>query len=162
LKDPWCPQVAAAHSSRSIHPSSGVIIQPCLHLHEHSLLLPSFSFNCSCCLVFLSFWFVYSFFQQVFSVLCLSFTFCSVQFASFPILFGGFKFYLFLLVQFDNNWIFYMSLCFGTSFGEFLFIEPSSISMIKCLALNQLKMNPKNVKNHSNCASGITSKVLLQ
>ena len=29
--------------------------------------------------------------------------------------------------------------------------------MIKCLALNQLKMIPKNVKNHSNCASGITS-----
>jgi len=50
-----------------------------------------------------------------------------------------------------------MSLCFGTSFGEFLFIEPWSISMIKCLALGQLKMIPKNVKNHSNCASGITS-----
>ena len=50
-----------------------------------------------------------------------------------------------------------MSLCFGTSFGEFLFIEPLSISMRKCLALNQLKMIPKNVKNHSNCASGITS-----
>ena len=29
--------------------------------------------------------------------------------------------------------------------------------MIKCLALSQLKMIPKNVKNHSNCASGITS-----
>jgi len=29
--------------------------------------------------------------------------------------------------------------------------------MIKCLVLNQLKMIPKNVKNHSNCASGITS-----
>ena len=29
--------------------------------------------------------------------------------------------------------------------------------MIKCLALNQLKMIPKNVNNHSNCASGITS-----
>ena len=32
--------------------------------------------------------------------------------------------------------------------------------MIKCLALNQLKMIPKNVKNHSNCASGITSHLL--
>ena len=32
--------------------------------------------------------------------------------------------------------------------------------MIKCLALNQLKMIPKNVKNHSNCASGITSNVV--
>jgi len=50
-----------------------------------------------------------------------------------------------------------MSLCFGTSFGEFLFIELWSNSMIKCLAHNQLKMIPKNVKNHSNCASGITS-----
>ena len=29
--------------------------------------------------------------------------------------------------------------------------------MIKCLSHNQLKMIPKNVKNHSNCASGITS-----
>ena len=55
-----------------------------------------------------------------------------------------------------------MSLCFGTSFGEFLFIEPLSISMIKCLALNQLKMIPKNVKNHSNCASGITSSTIGQ
>ena len=54
-----------------------------------------------------------------------------------------------------------MSLCFGTSFGEFLFIEPRSISMIKCLALNQLKMIPKNVKNHSYCASGITSPSVL-
>ena len=50
-----------------------------------------------------------------------------------------------------------MSLCFGTSFGEFLFIGPWSNSMIKCLSHNQLKMIPKNVKNHSNCASGITS-----
>ena len=50
-----------------------------------------------------------------------------------------------------------MSLCFGTSFGEFLFIEPWSNSMIKCLFHNQLKMIPKNVKNHSHCASGIIS-----
>ena len=53
-----------------------------------------------------------------------------------------------------------MSLCFGTSFGEFLFIEPCSNSMIKCLSHNQLKMIPKNVKNHYNCASGITSHVV--
>ena len=33
-----------AHSSRSIHPSSGVIIQPYIHLHELSPLLPFFSF----------------------------------------------------------------------------------------------------------------------
>ena len=32
-----------AHSSWSHHPLSGVIIQPFLHLHELSLLLPSFS-----------------------------------------------------------------------------------------------------------------------
>ena len=37
-----------AHLSWSLHPPSGVIIQPYLHLHELSLLLPSFSFNCSC------------------------------------------------------------------------------------------------------------------
>ena len=29
--------------------------------------------------------------------------------------------------------------------------------MIKCLSHNQLKMIPKNVKNHSNCVSGIIS-----
>jgi len=46
-------------------------------------------------------------------------------------------------------WNFHMSLCFGTSFDEFLFIEPWSNSMIKCLSHNQLKMIPKNVKNHS-------------
>ena len=32
--------------------------------------------------------------------------------------------------------------------------------MIKCLSHNQLKMIPKNVKNHSNCASGITSPLI--
>jgi len=31
--------------------------------------------------------------------------------------------------------------------------------MIKCLSHNQLKMIPKNVKNHSNCASGIRSPI---
>ena len=50
-----------------------------------------------------------------------------------------------------------MSLGFGTSLGEFLIIEPLSNSILKCLSHIQLKMIPKNVKNHSYCAIGITS-----
>ena len=50
-----------------------------------------------------------------------------------------------------------MSLGFGTSLGEFLNIEPGSNSIIKCLSHIQLKLIPKNVKNHSYCAIGIIS-----
>ena len=73
LKDPWCPQVAAAHSSRSNHPSSGVIIQPYIHLHEQ-LFSPSFLLfqlfmfklvTLKFCLVFLSLCFGCSYFPAI-------------------------------------------------------------------------------------------------
>ena len=95
LKDPWCPQVAAALAS--IFMSILFSFLPFLSI-VHVVL---------CSWVFGS---VVLIFQQVFSVLCLLISFCSVQFVSYPILFGDFKFYLFLLVQFDNMRNFHESL----------------------------------------------------
>ena len=64
-------------------------------------------------------------FFLLFFILFFSFSsFCSVQFNFQLSNSVCLAFVPFCSVQFDNSWIFYMSLCFGTSFGEFLFIEP--------------------------------------
>ena len=75
-----------AHLSWSLYPPSGVIIQPFLHLHELSLLLPSFSLfdHVLACL----FWNSVRYFQLLFSFasvlmfLCCSSSFL-LQFKSF-------------------------------------------------------------------------------
>ena len=117
-----------AHSSRSLHPSSGVIIQPYIHLHELSPLLPSFSFVihvwslCSCVLVRLFSFSSSCSSSSLFLVWCLLISSTSIQFSCLLFHFVRFivvpiQFYsvllLFLsfcLVQFDNMWNFHMNL----------------------------------------------------
>ena len=75
-----------AHLSWSLHPPSGVFIQPFLHLHELSLLLPSFSLIVHVLACF--FWNSVRYFQLLFSFasvlmfLCCSSSFL-LQFKSF-------------------------------------------------------------------------------
>ena len=115
------------------------------HLHELSLLLPSFSFYVhvlACVLCFFSFGILVPF---TFAIPLCFFFISSCCFDSI-----------------DNTWIFHVSLGFGTHLGEFLNIEPWSNSIKKCLSHIQLKLIPKNVKNHSYCAIGIISPWLLE
>ena len=118
LKDPWCPQVAAAHSSRSNHPSSGVITHLLFHLHKlfsspFFLLFQLFMFSlCSWVLVWLFFIFqqLFLFFSVLVRCILISSTSNSVCLSFVP----------FCSVQFDYNWNFHMSLELVLVFGEFL------------------------------------------
>ena len=145
-----------------------MIIQPFLHLHELSLLLPSFSFYVHVLACFLCFSVRFSsvlwLFASVFYFLPIHLWFfffsklnCSVQICSYAFCSVLLPFQSICSVQFDNTRNFHKSLGFGTNLGEFLIIEPWSNSIIKCLSHIQLKMISKNVKNHSYCAIGIIS-----
>ena len=145
LKDHGFLKWRLAHSSRSIHTSSGVIIQPFFHLHEHSLLLPFFFFN-----LFLLPWvlscFCFGSFNFPAPIFCLVFKFCSVLLFWSSILFGLFFSFSFV----DSIWQY---LVHPNEFGIwYLFwwvldLRTMIQLLRKCLYIFQLKVIPQSVKN---------------
>ena len=103
-----------AHSSTSIHPSSGVIIQPYIHLHDLSPFLPLFSFVvhvlslCSCV-----FGTTFSFSSNCSSpslclVWCILFSSTLIQFSCLLIHFVRF---IIVLIQFYSVLLIFTSFC---------------------------------------------------